>query len=107
MMTAIVTVFEAAGPMVLENNTENTETMMRQSRELASQAPPFAIEPAGQTFKRTILQFIYLGCVIHEDSDLMVEMGRMVRLMRACCKRFGLELNDTMTAPLSLKVRML
>ena len=37
----------------------------------------------------------------------MVEIDRRVRLMRACYSRFGQELYDMTTAPLSLKVRML
>ena len=38
------------------------------------------------------MQCLYLGRVIHGDNDLMLEIKRQVRLMRACYKRYGLEL---------------
>ena len=56
---------------------------------------------------RPTTQFLYLGRSIHESSDLSLEVERRTRLMWACLKRFGRELNDTKTAPRSLKVRML
>ena len=59
-----------------------------------------------------MMQFISLGgVVIHEDADLMMEIKRRVRLMRACYKRLGAELlyvlYDMPTARLRLEVRLL
>ena len=70
---------------------KNAETMLLQTRDFASRAPLFVIEAAGQRYKQT-MQLLYLGGVIHEDADLMVEKKRRVRLMRACNKWFGAEL---------------
>ena len=53
------------------------------------------------------MQFLYLGGVIHEDDDLMVEIERRARFTRARYKRFDLELYDVTAAPPSLKLRML
>ena len=80
--------------------------MLLQTRGIASRAPPFVIGAAGQRYNETV-QFIYLGGVIHEDADLMVEIRQRVRLMRACYGRFSPELNDMATARLSLKVHLL
>ena len=52
-------------------------------------------------------QFLYLGGINHENSDLWLEIERWIRLMWAYFKRFGPELYDRKTAPFSLKVRML
>ena len=49
--------------------------------DLASRATPFVTEAAGQRHKQT-MHVIYLGGVIHEDAELMVETKRRVRLMR-------------------------
>ena len=49
--------------------------------DLASRATPFVAEAAGQRHKQT-MHVIYLGGVIHEDAELMVETKRRVRLMR-------------------------
>ena len=45
---------------------------------------------------------LLLSGVIDESADLSLEMDQWVRLMRACLKRFGPELCDGTTAPLSL-----
>ena len=71
-----------------------------------SLAPPLVIEAAGQRHRQTN-QFLYLGGVIHESADLSFEIERRILLMWACFKRFGPELYDRTTAPLSLKARML
>ena len=65
--------------------------MLPQTRDLASRAPPFVIEAAGQRYTQA-MQFLHLGGVAHEDADLMVEIKRRVRPMRGCYKRFGPEL---------------
>ena len=52
------------------------------------------------------MQILYLGGVIHEDTDHMVEMGRWIRLTRACYKRFGQDLREMTIAPLRPKVCM-
>ena len=71
-----------------------------------SLAPPLVIEAAGQRHRQTN-QFLYLGGVIHESADLSFEIERRILLMWACFKRFGPELYDRTTAPLSLEVRTL
>ena len=48
-----------------------------------------------------------MGGVIHESTDLSLEIERQIHLMRAWRKRFGPELYDMATAVLSLKIRML
>ena len=103
-MTVMVTVVEAVGLTALE---KKTETMLLQTRDLASRVPPFVIEEAGHRHKQK-MQFLYLGDVIHVDADLMVKIKRPVRLKRACYKRFGPELYlyDMTIAWLSLKVRL-
>ena len=53
------------------------------------------------------MQLLYLGSVIHEHADLIVETKRRARFMRACYKRLGSELYDMTTAPLRLKARTL
>ena len=103
MMTVIVTVFEAAGLTVSERKTE---TMSLRTPGQMFLAPPLVIEAAGQRYRQTN-QFLYHGGDIHESADLSFEIERRIRLMWACFKRFGPELYDRMTAPLSLKVRML
>ena len=80
MMTVIVTVFEAAGLTVSE---KKTETMVLQTPDQTTLAPPLVIEAAGQRCKQTT-QFLYLGGIIHENADLSLEIGRRIRLMRAC-----------------------
>ena len=103
LMTVIVTVFEAAGLTVSERKTEN---MLLRTPGQTSLAPPLVIEAAGQRYRQTN-QFLYLGGVIHESADHSFEVERRIRLMWACFKRFGPELYDRTTAPLSLKVRVL
>ena len=53
------------------------------------------------------MPFIYLSGVIHEDADVVVEIERRVRFVRACYQRLGPEINDLTTASFSLKIRML
>ena len=103
MIAVIVTVFEAAGLTVSE---KKTETMFLQTPDQTTLAPPLVIEAAGQRYKQTT-QFLHLGGIIHENADLSLEIDPRIRLMRARLKRFGPELYDKTTAPLSLKVRML
>ena len=101
MMTVIVTVFEVAGLTVSE---KKTETMLLRTPRQTSLAPPLVIEAAGQRYTQTN-QFLYLGGVIHESTDLWFEIKRRIRLIWTCFKRFGPVLYDRTTAPLSLKVR--
>ena len=103
MMTVIVTVFEAAGLTV---SGKKTETMLLQSPDQTTLAPPLVIEAAGQRYKQTT-QLLYPGGIIYENVDFSLEIDRRIRLMRVYLKRFGPELYDRMTAPLSLNVRML
>ena len=70
MMTVVVTVFDSAGFTVSE---QRTDKMPLQTRDLASRALPFVVEAAGHWYKQTT-QFPYLGGLVHEDADLMVEI---------------------------------
>ena len=103
IMTVIVTVFEAAGITVSD---KKTQTMLPQTPHETTLAPPLVIDAAGQRYEQTT-QFLYLGGITHGNADLSLEIDRRIRLMRACLKRFGPELYDRTTAPLSLQVRML
>ena len=100
MMTVIVTVFGAARLTVSE---KKTEAMPLQTPDQTTLAPPLVIEAAGQRYTQTA-QLFYLGGIFHENADLSLEIDGRVRLMRASLKRFGSELYDSATAPLSLKV---
>ena len=102
-MTLIVTVFETAGLTVSE---KKTETKLLRRRDHTSTASSLVIEAAGQRKTQTT-QFLYLGGIILKNADLWLEIERRIRLMWACFKRFGPELYDRKTAPLSLKVGML
>ena len=62
---------------------KKTEIMLLQTQDLASRASPLVIEAVDQRYKQT-LQCLYLGGVMHEDADLMVEIKRRVLSMRAC-----------------------
>ena len=72
MMTAIVTVFEAARLTVSGNKTE---TMVLQTPDQTTLAPPLVIEAAGQRYKQAT-QFLYPGGKIHENADLSLEIDR-------------------------------
>ena len=80
--------------------------MLLRTQEQASLAPPLVIEAAGQRYRQAA-QFLCQRGVIHESADLSLEIERRIRFMWACLRRFGQELYDTKTAPISLKVRML
>ena len=55
--------------------------MLLRMWDLAPRAPAFVIEGAGQRNKQT-LHFLYLGGVIDENADVLVEIKRRVRPMR-------------------------
>ena len=80
-----MTVFEAARLTVSENKTE---TILLQTPNQTTLAPPVVIEGAGQ---RQTTQLSYLGGIIHENADLSIEIDRRIRLMREWLKRFGRE----------------
>ena len=93
--------------------------MLLQTPDQTTLSPPLVIEAAGQRYKQTA-QLLYLGGIVHEIADLSLEIDRRIRLvrirliidrrirlMRACLKRFGPELYNRTTTPLSLKVRTL
>ena len=88
MMTIIVTVFRTARLTVSE---KKTKTLLLQTPDQASLTPPLVIEAAGQRYRQKT-QFLYLGGIIHESTDLSLEIERRIRLIRACLKRFGPEL---------------
>ena len=85
MVTVSVTVFGAAGLTVSENYTETT---LLPTPDQTTLAPPLVIEAGGQRYKQTA-RFLYLGGIIHESADLLLEIDRRVRLTRACLERFG------------------
>ena len=97
-MTVIVTVFEAAGFPISGNKTKR---VLLQTPGQTTLASPPVIEAAGQRYRQTA-QLLYLGNIINENADLSIEIDRRIRLMRACLKRFGLELYDRTTVPPSL-----
>ena len=76
------------------------------TRDLTSLAPSFVTKAGRQRYKQT-MQCIHVSGVIHEGTDLMIEIDRWIRLMLEFHKRFSLKLYDVTTARLSLKVRML
>ena len=51
-------------------------------------------------------QFLYLGGVGHESTDLLFEIARLVPRLWVCLEPFGSVLYDMTTAPLSKKVRV-
>ena len=102
MMTAIVTVFEAAGLTV----SEKTETMLLRTPDQAPCTTPLVIEAAGQRYRQAT-QFLYLGGVIDASADFMPEIKRRDRLAWACYNRFKRELYDMEAAPFALKLIML
>ena len=79
--------------------------MLLQAPGQTSLAPPLVIEAVGQRCRQTN-QFSHLGGVIHGSADLSFEIERRIRLMWACFKRFGPEMYDRTTVPLSVKVGM-
>ena len=93
-ITVIVVVFEAAGLTV-------TETMFLQTPDQTTLTPPLAIKAVGQRCKQTA-QLSYLGSIAAKTLTSL-EIDRQIRLIRACLERFGLELYDRTTAPLSGK----
>ena len=103
MMTVIVTVSEAARLPVSGNKTD---TMLLRTLGQTTLAPPLAIEAAGHMNKQTA-QFLHLGGIMRENTDLSLEIDGRIHLLRACPKRLGPGLYDRTTAPHSLKVRML
>ena len=102
-MTAIVTVFKAAGPKVSD---KKAETMLLRTPDQAPCTSPLVIEAAGQRYRQTT-QFLYLGGFIDASADIMPEIERRVRLARACYNRFKQEPYDTEAAPFALKLRMI
>ena len=103
IMTAIVTVFDAAGLTVSE---KKTETMLLRTPDQAPCTSPLAIEAAGQRYRQTT-QFLYLGGLIDESADILPEIKRRVQLAWACYSRFKRELYDVEAAPIAMKLRML
>lgn len=101
MMTAIVTVYEAANFTVSETKTD---AMLLRTLDQRSMTSPLVTEAAGHRYRQTAL---YLGRAVHESVDLSLEIERWIRLMWAYLQRFGPEFYDMAAAPLSMKVRIL
>ena len=70
--------------------------MLLRTPDQTTLAPPLVIEAAGRDLGK-----------FYENADRWLEIDRRIRLMRECFKRFGPELYDNTTAPLSQKGRML
>ena len=79
-MAVIVTLFEEAGLTVWE---KKPKTMLLQTPDQITLAPPLVIKAAGQKHKQTT-PLLYLGGIIHENADLSLELDRRIRLLRAC-----------------------
>ena len=105
MMTVTVNVlFEASGFKVSE---KKTGTMLLRTPNQTPLASPLVIEAAGQRYKQTAVQFLYMGGLINNTANIMPEIERRVRLAWVCFDRFKLVLYDMETASFTLKVRML
>ena len=102
-MTAIVTVFEAAGLTVSETKTM---TILLPTPNRTPQTSPLVIEAARQIYRQAFY-FLYLGGLVVANAEIMPEITRRVRLAWACNNRFKRELYDTEDASFTLKVRML
>ena len=103
MMTAIVTVYEAANFTVSETKTD---AMLLRTLDQRSMTSPLVTEAAGKNYIQTT-HFLYLGGIIHESADLSLEIERWIRVMWVRLRCFGPELYHMTTAPLSVRVRML
>ena len=88
---------EAAGLSVSE---KKTETMLPRTPDQTSRTPPLVTETAAKRHRHTI-QLVYLGGVIHESADLLLEISRLIHLVWACRKRFRPELYEATIAPLA------
>ena len=101
IMAVVVTVFEAAG-LTASEIIRRPCCCKRGTRH-----PGIHHSSSNQQDKdKRTMQFLYLGGILHEDADLTFEVDRRIRPMRACFRRFGPDLSDGTTAPLSLKVCM-
>ena len=101
MMAIIVEVSEAFGLTVSE---KKTETMCMPPRSV--EAEQFQTMAAGQRYTQTN-RLVYLGGVITESPNLIVEISRRTRLAWFCFRRYSKQLYDRPKARLELKVRML
>ena len=58
---------------------------------------------------REVMQFFfpYGGGLVNECADIMPKINRRIRFVSDCYKRFKRELYDMVTAPFTVKMRML
>ena len=84
MMTAVVTVFEAAGLTVSETKTE---TVLLYTPNQVLPTSSLVVETAGQSYMHT-MQFLHFGDLIDAKADIMLEIKRRIRLAWVCYGRF-------------------
>ena len=102
-MDVIVTVCAAFGLTVSE---AKTEIMCLRTRGMSDAAATFSVEAAGQVYKQTH-DFVYLGGTVNHHTDLSIEIDRRIRNEWCSFRKYSLELDDQLSAPLELKIRML
>ena len=78
-MTVIVTVFEAAGLTVSETKGE---ALLLRTPDQTTLAPLLVTEVVCERYPQTA-QLLYLGGIVHETSELSLEIVRPVHIMRA------------------------
>ena len=111
MVAVIVEVFGAFGLTVSE---KKTETLLMRALEKAQQPgetptpplPALEIAAAGQKYHQ-VHQFVYLGALITEDTDITRDINRRTKIAWGCFRKFSTELFDRPSAPLRLKARLL
>ena len=111
MMAVIVEVFRALGLTVSE---KKTETLLMRAPEKAQQPgetptlplPAQEVAAAGHNYNQ-VHQFVYLGGLITEDTDLTRDINRRAKIVWGCFRKFSTELFDRPSAPLRLKARLL
>ena len=68
--------------------------------------PALEIAAAGQKYHQ-VHQFVYLGGLITEDTDITRDINRRTKIAWGCFRKFSTELFDRSNAPLRLKTRLL
>ena len=103
MMGVIVVVCAAVGLTVSE---AKTEIMCLRVKGMPESTATFSVEAANQVYSQT-KGSVYLGGNVNQNSDLSVEVDRLVRNAWCSFRKYTLELYDRPSAPLELKLRML
>lgn len=80
-------------------------TILLQTQDQASVAPSLVIDD--RQMCRQTAQFLYLGGVLHESADRLLEIERRIRFISACLQRMDPESYEMATSSRRLNVRML